>query len=78
MYAEGFDVILATPERVLISQHRPDAEGLISILKCLKANSYVFSLPGRVLVSYQDLLRASALRILQYLDQPSLERNCII
>jgi hypothetical protein len=34
--AEGFDVILATPERVLVSQHRPDAEGLISILKCLK------------------------------------------
>jgi hypothetical protein len=39
--AEGFDVILATPERVLVSQHRPDAEGLISILKCLKAKSYV-------------------------------------
>jgi hypothetical protein len=36
MLAEGFDVILATPERVLVSQHRPDAEGLISILKCLK------------------------------------------
>jgi hypothetical protein len=34
--AKGFDVILATPERVLVSQHRPDAEGLISILKCLK------------------------------------------
>jgi hypothetical protein len=34
--ASGFDVILATPERVLVSQHRPDAEGLISILKCLK------------------------------------------
>jgi hypothetical protein len=34
--AEGFDVILATPERVLVSQHRPDDEGLISILKCLK------------------------------------------
>jgi hypothetical protein len=31
-----FDVILATPKRVLVSQHRPDAEGLISILKCLK------------------------------------------
>jgi hypothetical protein len=31
--ASGFDVILATPERVLVSQHRPDAEGLISILK---------------------------------------------
>jgi hypothetical protein len=29
---------------------RPDAEGLISILKCLKAKSYVLSLPGRVLV----------------------------
>jgi hypothetical protein len=28
--------ILATPERVLVSQHRPDAEGLISILKCHK------------------------------------------
>jgi hypothetical protein len=25
--AEGFDVILATPERVLVSQRRPDAEG---------------------------------------------------
>jgi hypothetical protein len=34
-FAEGFDIILATPERVLVSQHRPDAEGLISILKCL-------------------------------------------
>jgi hypothetical protein len=34
--ASGFDVILATPEWVLVSQHRPDAEGLISILKCLK------------------------------------------
>jgi hypothetical protein len=38
-----------TPERVLVSQHRPEAEGLISILKCLKAKSYVSSLPGRVL-----------------------------
>jgi hypothetical protein len=32
--------VLATPEsqseRGLVSQHRPDAEGLISILKCLK------------------------------------------
>jgi hypothetical protein len=45
-----------TPERVLVSQHRPDAEGLISILKCLKAKSYVLSLPGRVLASYQDPL----------------------
>jgi hypothetical protein len=27
--ADGFDVILATPKRVLVSQHRPDAEGLI-------------------------------------------------
>jgi hypothetical protein len=35
-HASGFDVILATPERVLVSQHRPDTEGLISILKCLK------------------------------------------
>jgi hypothetical protein len=50
--AEGFDVIIATPERVLVSQHRPDAEGLISILKCLKAKSYVLSLPGRVLVEF--------------------------
>jgi hypothetical protein len=49
--ASGFDVILATPERLLVSQHRPDAEGLISILKCLKA--------GRVLV---ELPRPSALR----------------
>jgi hypothetical protein len=31
--AEVFDVILATPEGVLVSQHRPDDEGLISILK---------------------------------------------
>jgi hypothetical protein len=30
------NVILATLERVLVSQHRPEAEGLISILKCLK------------------------------------------
>jgi hypothetical protein len=37
---------LVTPDRVLVSQHRPDAEGLISILKCLKAKSYVLSLPG--------------------------------
>jgi hypothetical protein len=35
----------------VLSQHRPDAEGLISILKCLKAKSYVLSLPGRVLYS---------------------------
>jgi hypothetical protein len=47
-----------TPERVLVSQHRPDTEGLISILKCLKAKSYVLSLPGRVLV---ELPRPSAL-----------------
>jgi hypothetical protein len=53
-----FDVILATPERGLVSQHRPDAEGLISILKCLKAKSYVLSFPGRVLVSYQDPLHS--------------------
>jgi hypothetical protein len=58
MNASGFDVILATPERVLVSQHRPDAEGLISILKCLKAKSYVLSLPGRVLASYQDPLHS--------------------
>jgi hypothetical protein len=58
--AEGFDVILVTPSRVLVSQHRPDTEGLISILKCLlKAKSYVLSLNGRVLV---DLPRPSALR----------------
>jgi hypothetical protein len=52
-------LILATPERVLVSQHRPDAEGLISILKYLKAKSYVLSLPGRVLI---ELPRPSALR----------------
>jgi hypothetical protein len=52
-----FDVILVTPERVLVSQHRPDAESLISILKCLKAKSYVLS--GRVLI---ELPRPSALR----------------
>jgi hypothetical protein len=40
-----------TTERVLVSQHRPDAEGLISILKCLKAKRYVLSLPARVLVT---------------------------
>jgi hypothetical protein len=34
--ASGFDYILAPPSRVLVSRHRPDAEGLISILKCLK------------------------------------------
>jgi hypothetical protein len=32
--AKGFDVI--APSRVLVSQHRPSAEGLISILKCFK------------------------------------------
>jgi hypothetical protein len=48
-----------TPERVLVSQHRPDDEDLISIIKCLKAKSYVLSLPGRVLV---ELPRPSALR----------------
>jgi hypothetical protein len=57
-HAEGFNVIFATPERVLVSQHRPDAAGLISILKCLKAKCYVLSLPGRVLVSYQDSLHS--------------------
>jgi hypothetical protein len=51
--------MLVTPERVLVSQHRPDAEGLISILKCLKAKSDVLSLAGRVLV---ELPRPSALR----------------
>jgi hypothetical protein len=56
--AEGFDYILVTPERVLVSQNRPDAGGLISILKCLKAKSYVLSLPGRFLV---ELPRPSAL-----------------
>jgi hypothetical protein len=56
---EGFDVILATPERVLVFQHRPDAEGLISVLRCCKAKIYVLSLPGRVLV---ELPRPSALR----------------
>jgi hypothetical protein len=50
--AEGFDVILATPERVLVLV-------LNSILKCLKAKSYVLSLPRRVLV---ELPRPSALR----------------
>jgi hypothetical protein len=54
-----FDVILVTPERVFVSQHRPDAEGLISILKCLKPKSYVLSLLRRVLV---ELPRPSALR----------------
>jgi hypothetical protein len=38
-----------TREGFGISIYRPDAEGLISILKCLKAKSYVLSLPGRVL-----------------------------
>jgi hypothetical protein len=53
------DVILATTEKVLVSQHSPDAEGLISILKCLKAKNYVLSLPGRVLV---EIPRPSPLR----------------
>jgi hypothetical protein len=58
--ASGFDYILAPPSRVLVSQrHRPSTSGLISILKCLKAKSYVLSLPGRVLV---ELPRPSALR----------------
>jgi hypothetical protein len=52
-------VILVTPERVSVSQHRPDVGGLISILKCLKEKSYVLSLPGRILV---ELPRPSALR----------------
>jgi hypothetical protein len=56
--AEGFDVILVTPERVLVSQHRPDAEGLISILKCLKAKRYVLSLLGGSWLSYQDPLHS--------------------
>jgi hypothetical protein len=59
---EGFDVILVTPERVLVFQHRPDAEGLISILTCLKGKSYVLSLPGRVLVELPLIPRPSALR----------------
>jgi hypothetical protein len=58
--AEGFEVILVTPERVLVSQHRPDDEGLILILKCLKAKHYGLSLPGRVLV---ELPKPSALRM---------------
>jgi hypothetical protein len=53
------EVILVTPERVLVSQHKPDAEGLISNLKCLKAKRYVLSLAGRVLVK---LPTPSALR----------------
>jgi hypothetical protein len=36
-----------------------ESEGKISILKCLKAKSYVLSLPERVLV---ELPRPSALR----------------
>jgi hypothetical protein len=28
-YASGFDYILAPPSRVLVSQHRPSASGLI-------------------------------------------------
>jgi hypothetical protein len=51
---EGVDVILPTPEGRegfgISTSHRPDAEGLISFLKCLKAKRYVLSLPGRVLV----------------------------
>jgi hypothetical protein len=42
------ELILATLERVLVSQHRPDAEGLISILKCLKAKSYCLLSEGVV------------------------------
>jgi hypothetical protein len=53
------NVILPTPERALVCQYKPDAEGLISIIKCLKAKGYVFSLPRRVLV---ELPRPSALR----------------
>jgi hypothetical protein len=64
----GFDYSLALPSRVLITS-KPSAnasgfdyilaKGFISILKCLKAKSYVLSLPGRVLV---ELPRPSALR----------------
>jgi hypothetical protein len=41
-HAEGFDVIFATPERVLVSQHRPDAEGLISISKMPQSKKLCF------------------------------------
>jgi hypothetical protein len=34
--AECFDVILATPVRVLVSHQRPESEGLIPILKYLQ------------------------------------------
>jgi hypothetical protein len=64
--AEGFDVILVTPEGVLVSQHRPDAEGLISILKCLKAKSYVLSLPGRVLVELSRPYSALRKRLMHF------------
>jgi hypothetical protein len=59
-YASVFDVILATPERVLVSQHRPDAEGLISILKRHKAKFYILSLLGTE--GLGELPRPSALR----------------
>jgi hypothetical protein len=57
--SQGFLEILVTPEKVLVSQRRTDAEGLLSILKCFKAKCYVLSLPGRVLV---ELPRPFALR----------------
>jgi hypothetical protein len=56
--AEGFDVILVTPERVLVSQHRPDAKGLISILKCLKTKSYVCHYLGGSWFICQDTLQS--------------------
>jgi hypothetical protein len=42
--------------RVYVEIHRPDAEGLISILKCLKAKSYVLSYLGGSWLRYQDPL----------------------
>jgi hypothetical protein len=51
--------LLATPRGFWYLNIRPDASGLISILKCLKAKSYVLSFSGRVLV---ELPRPSALR----------------
>jgi hypothetical protein len=55
---EGFDVILATPEMVLVPQHRPDAEGLISIPNASKQKVMFYHYPGGSWLSYQDSLHS--------------------
>jgi hypothetical protein len=56
--AEGFDVILATPERVLVSQHRPDAEGINFNSKMPPSKKLFYHYPGGFWLSYQDPLHS--------------------